>query len=94
MEHLHPWYLTLAAGAAAFSMAMALCVIVVWWGELSTAREYRQRTKRLGERPRCRVLDVHYSRDGVPMLPDSLANGTPHNGVRIAGPYRRQGGWR
>lgn len=89
MSHLYPWYLTCAAVGAAFCLACSLACIGVWLGDRSTAREYRRRTQQLGARPRCRVLDVRFDRHGQPMLPASLANGTPVHGVRLAGPYRR-----
>jgi len=85
----YPWYMTAAAIAASLIVAIALAVAAVWWGDLATAREYRRRTQQLGARPRCRVLDVRSDRHGQPMLPASLANGTPVHGVRLAGPYRR-----
>jgi hypothetical protein len=89
MSHLHPWYLTAAAIAASFCLALAFAYFGVWWGDRCDSREYRQWSKHLGKRPRCRLPDVDVDRNGRPILPAALANGTPVNGVRLSGPYRR-----
>lgn len=87
---IYPWHVTAAAIAASFAIVVAMAFAAVWWGDRSAAREYRERCRRLSERPARHVLDVPHRKDGTPLLPHSLDNSGPFSGVRLSGPYRRR----
>lgn len=95
----YPWYLTLAAIGGSLCLAIALAFDGVWWGDRSSAREYRARTRLINQPPvqpwpfpsppTAPVLD-HGKRRRYPRLP--LPAGTPVPGIPLTGSYRRNGG--